>query len=107
MNKSERAIHDSHETTEIKRQGAGPGERFVHPSCRPGSPDSKFPPGAMLAVLLMVAALVAFQFADDSVWYVIGGGISLAVGLGLAWRYRASFFREPDDHDPGKFYGNH
>ena len=92
-----------------KHQDQKTPERFVHPSCRPGRFDSMPPAGAALVFLLLALAVISFQFSDDSYWYSVAGGLSLAGSLVLGWRYRASLrsvFRHDHDDDPRKLYNS-
>ena len=67
------------------------------------------PAGSALAFLLLALAIVAFQFTDESLWYAVGGGVSLAGSIVLGWRYRASLpslFRPHHNDDPRKLYNS-
>ena len=67
------------------------------------------PAGAALTFLFFALAIAAFQFADESIWYPISGGVSLAVSLVLGWRYRTvlrSMFRHRHNDDPRKLYNS-
>jgi len=67
------------------------------------------PARVALTFLFFVLAIGAFQFIDDSIWYPIGGGVSLTVSLALGWRYRTalrSFFRHRHNDDPRKLYNS-
>src|SRR5262245_58343722 len=92
-----------------KHHDPNTSERFVHPSHRPGRFDSMPPAGAVLALLLLASAIIAFQFSGESFWYSVAGGVLLVASLVLGWRHRASLrsvFRRDHDDDPGKLYNS-
>ena len=102
------AVSNPSEAMNNKEPEKHQAQPFVHPSCRPGGPAGfGFTPrsGGVLIFLCLAFAFAGFQHAGESIGSSIFGGVSLAVSLVLAWRYRKGF-RNQGGEDLRKLYNS-